>query len=191
MPIMRRRILRLATAGLLAIMWRPALAIAQDQCKPPAHVRPEKALRPLVQEATRRSPAVRALIDRLEQLDVTVYIRLQSFDQFDLEGRVGMLDAPTSHRYLVIELARGRTGYSQMATLAHELFHAMEIAAEPSVVDVQSLAAFYARIGIQTGNHAGRRTFETEGAAAAGEQTRRELRASPSRSTGARDGFGR
>jgi hypothetical protein len=183
MPIMHRRILCLASVGLLAVISRPALAIAQDDGKAPAHVRPEKALRPLVDEATQRSPAVRALIDRLEGFDVTVYIRLQSFDQFDLEGRVGMLAAPSSHRYLVIELARGRTGYSQMATLAHELFHATEIAAEPSVVDVQSLAAFYARIGIQTGNHAGRRTFETVGAAAAGEKTRRELRVSPSRST--------
>jgi hypothetical protein len=182
MPIMRRRILRLATVGLLVIMWRPARAIAQDDCKPPAHVRPEKALRPLVDEATRRSPAVRALIDRLEGLDVTVYIRLRSFDQFDLEGRVGMLDAPTSHRYVVIELARGRTGDSQMATLAHELFHATEIAAEPSVVDVRSLAALYARIGIQTDNHAGRRSFESEGAVAAGQQTRRELWAYRSRS---------
>jgi hypothetical protein len=183
MPIMRRRILRLASVGLLAVISRPALAIAQDDGKAPAHVRPEKALRPLVEEATRRSAEVRALIDQLEELDVTVYIRLRWFDQFDLEGRVGMLAAPTSHRYVVIELARGRTANSQMATLAHELFHATEIAAEPSVVDVHSLAAFYARIGIQTGNDAGRRTFETEGAAAAGEKTRRELRVSPSRST--------
>jgi hypothetical protein len=183
MPIIRRRTLCLATAGLLAIMWRPALAIAQDDCKPPPHVRPEKALGPLVDEATRRSPAVRALIDRLEGLDITVYIRLRSFDQFDLEGRVGILAGATSQRYLVIELARGRTGDSQMATLAHELFHATEIASEPSVVDVQSLAALYARIGILTDDHAGRRTFETEGAIAAGKQVRRELWASPSRST--------
>jgi hypothetical protein len=175
MPIMRRRIVRLATAGLLAIIGRPAHAIAQDGCQPPAHVRPEKALRSLVDEATRRSPAVRALIDQLEGLDLTVYIRVRSFDQFDLEGRVGILAGADTHRYLVIELARGRTGDMQIATLAHELFHATEIAREPSVVDVPSLAALYARIGIETDNHGGRRTFETEGAAAAGQQTRREL----------------
>ncbi len=183
MPIMQRRIVRLATAGLLAIMWRPAPAIAQDDCEPPAHVRPEKELRLLVDEAARRSPAVRALIDRLEGLDVTVYIRLRLFDQSDLEGRVGLLAGATRHRYLIIELARRRTADSQMATLAHELFHATEIAADPSVVDVRSLAALYERIGIQTDNHAGRLTFETDGAVAAGRQTRRELWASPSKST--------
>ena len=181
MPITRRRILFLTIAGLLAITCRPAGA--QDEVKPPPHVRPEHGLRALVDEAARRSPAVRALIDQLEDMDVTVYIRVRAFDQLDLDGRVGLLATRSSHRYLVIELACGRPALSQMATLGHELFHATEIAAEPSAVDGRSLAAFYARIGIQTGNQAGRQTFETAGAAAAGLQTRRELLARTSRST--------
>jgi hypothetical protein len=183
MPFTRRRILPLATAGLLAIMWQPASAIGQDEPSPPPHVRPEKGLRSLVDEAARRSPAVRALIDQLEQLDVTVYIRVRAFDQPDLDGQIALLAGQNSHRYLVIELACGRPGLSQMATLGHELFHATEIAAEPWVVDGRSLAALYTRIGTQTGNQAGRRTFETAAAAAAGERTRRELRIHTSRST--------
>jgi hypothetical protein len=182
MPTLRRRLL-LATAGLFVFTCRPALAIGQDDWKPPPHVRPEKGLRSLVDDATRRSPSIRALIDQLEALDVTVYIRVRAFDQIDLDGRVAMLATRTSHRYLVIELACGRPGLLQMATLGHELFHATEIASEPSVVDARSLAAFYARIGIQTGNWAGRQTFETAAAAAAGERTRQELRINTSRST--------
>ena len=180
---MTRRILPLATAGLFAVMCRPAPAIAQDDATPPPHVRPEHGLRSLVDEARRRSPQVRELIDRLERLDVTVYIRARNFDQLDLEGRIAMLAGRTSHRYLVIELACGRTMLSQMATLAHELFHATEIAARPWVVDPDSLAALYRRIGVQTGDHAGRQSFETTAAAAAGAQTRRELRVSNSRSS--------
>jgi hypothetical protein len=183
MPMTRPRILPLATAGLLAIMCRPATAIAQDESKPAPHVRPEKGLRALVDEAARRSPEVRALIDQLEDLDVTVYIRVRAFDQLDLDGQIALLAGATSHRYLVIELACGRLAVVQMATLGHELFHATEIAAEPTVVDAQSLAALYTRIGIQTGGKAGRRTFETAAAAAAGERTRRELRIYTSRST--------
>jgi hypothetical protein len=184
MPMTRRRILPVATAGLLAITWwRPATAIAQDESKPPPHVRPEKALRALVDEAARRAPLVRTLIDQLEDLDVTVYIRVRAFDQLDLDGQIAMLATPTSHRYLVIELACGRLAATQMATLGHELFHATEIAAEPWVVDAESLAALYTRIGIQTGSRAGRRTFETAAAAAAGERARRELRINTARST--------
>jgi hypothetical protein len=183
MPLPRRRILPLATLGLLAITWRPAIAMAQDEWKSQPHVRPEKALRAFVDEAARRSPEVRALIDQLEDLNVTVYIRVRAFDQIDLDGQIALLAEATSHRYLIIELACGRMATSQMATLGHELFHATEIAAEPSAVDARSLAALYERIGFRTGNKAGQQTFETAAAAAAGERARRELRMNTSRST--------
>jgi hypothetical protein len=62
-----------------------------------------------------------------------------------------------------------------MATLGHELFHAIEIAEEPSVVSADTLADLYARIGRKTGDSAGHRTFETEAAAAAGLRARRQL----------------
>ena len=79
------------------------------------------------------------------------------------------------HRYLVIELACGRSRLSQMTALGHELYHAVEIANEPSVVDTRTLAALYERIGRQTGNAGGRMTFETDAAANAGLRARREL----------------
>jgi hypothetical protein len=55
------------------------------------------------------------------------------------------------------------------------LFHAVEIARDPSVVDTDSLAVLYARIGVQTGDTIGRRTFETEAAVNAGRRARRQL----------------
>jgi hypothetical protein len=145
------------------------------------HVRPEAGLRELVAEATRRSPAIRALVDGLERLDITVYVRMRIFAQTDLDGRVALLTSAGSHRFLVVELACGRSGYTQMTTLAHELFHATEIATEPSVVDTRTMAAYYARIGIQTGDSDGKQTFETQAAADAGRQARRELLMAPKR----------
>jgi len=123
----------------------------------------------------RRSPAIRDSIDRLQELDVTVYIRTKPFRQLDLDGRVALLSTVGSHRYLVIELACGRSELIQMTTLGHELFHAIEIAQEPSVVNAETLAAFYSRIGVRTGDSGGCRTFETEAAAAAGLRARRQL----------------
>ncbi len=129
----------------------------------------------LVDEAARRSPAIREWIDRLQELDVTVYVRARTFTQLDLEGRVALLSTAGGHRYLVIELACGRSELTQMATLGHELFHAIEIAEEPSVVDAETLADLYSRIGRKTGDSGGLRTFETEAAAAAGLRARRQL----------------
>ena len=48
-------------------------------------------------------------------------------------------------------------------------------AGEPSVVNADTMADFYARIGIKTGDSGGLRTFETEAAAAAGLLARRQL----------------
>ena len=129
----------------------------------------------LVDEAARRSPAIREWIDRLQELDVTVYVRARTFSQLDLEGRVALLSTAGSHRYLVIELACGRSELTQMATLGHELFHAIEIAEEPSVVNADTLADLYSRIGRKTSDSGGLRTFETEAAAAAGLRARRQL----------------
>jgi hypothetical protein len=154
--------------------------IAQEGWTP--HVRPEPGLRELVADAARRSPAIRGLIDGLERLDVTVYIRTRIFPQTDLDGRVALLSSTnSSHRYLVIELACGRSAYTQMATLGHELFHATEIATEPSVVDTRTMAAYYARIGTQTSDSDGKQTFETQAAADAGRRAWREVLMAPKR----------
>ena len=180
MLLTRRRTLAIASAGLLLLGAAPA--IAQDDTTPP-HVRSESvALRALIDDAAQRSPEIRRLIDQLQELDVTVYVRTRLFTQIDLEGRVALLSARNGRRYLVIELACGRPGFTQMATLGHELYHALEIAREPSIVDARSLAAFYRRIGLQTGDAVGRQTFETEAAARAGTRTRQQLLSNTTRS---------
>jgi hypothetical protein len=150
----------------------------------PAHLRPEIALRPLVAQAAQRSPLIREMIDRLEASDLVVYVRLRQFTRSDLNGRVALLSSmPAGQRYLVIELACGRSDVLTIATLGHELFHALEIAAEPSIVDARSLAAFYTTAGEKTGDRLGQLTFETRGAEAAGVQVRRELFGAPARQT--------
>jgi len=159
----------------LAVVAALAL-LALDPSDAPPHLRPDPALRPFVDESARRSPSIRALIDRLEATDVIVYVRMRVFNELSLEGHVGILTtAAGGQRYLMIELACGRPGVMTMATFGHELFHALEIAQQPSIVDAQTLAAFYKHHGIETGGIAGRLTFEPEGAEQAGRQARREL----------------
>ena len=160
----------------LAVVAALALLALDPSDPPPPHVRPDRPLRPFVEESARRSPSIRALLERLEATDVIVYVRMRAFNEASLEGHVGILTTTASgQRYLVIELACGRIGLTTMATLGHELYHALEIAQEPSIVDARTLAAFYRRHGIETGGTAGRQTFETEGAEQAGRQARREL----------------
>ena len=144
-----------------------AVAIVQEAVAPAPHVRGENGMQRLIDEAARRSPAIQEWINRLQQLDVVVYVRARVFAQVDLEGRVA--------------LACGRSELAQMATLGHELFHAIEIAEAPSVVSPETLADLYSRIGTKTGDSRGVRTFETEAAAAAGLRARRQLLTSTTR----------
>jgi hypothetical protein len=158
-----------------------AVAIVQEAVAPAPHVRGENGMQRLIDEAARRSPAIQEWINRLQQLDVVVYVRARVFAQVDLEGRVALLSTAGSRRYLMIELACGRSELAQMATLGHELFHAIEIAEAPSVVSPETLADLYSRIGTKTGDDRGVRTFETEAAAAAGLRARRQLLTSTTR----------
>jgi hypothetical protein len=149
---------------------------------PSPHLRPEAAVRPLVARAAAQSPLVQALIDRIEAADVIVYVRIRQFAQSDLNGRVALLSAmPARQRFLMIELACGRSDVMTMSTLGHELYHAVEIAEQPSIVDGPALAAYYSHEGEKTGDVAGHLTFETRGAEAAGVRVRRELLATPAR----------
>src|SRR6516165_5973450 len=148
------RFARMGAGGLILITLASSTA-AQDQNASQAHVRGIDGMRQIVEDAAHRSPAIREWIDRLQELDVTVYVRARHFARLDLDGRVALLSKAGSHRYLVIELACGRSELTQMTTLGHELFHAIEIAEEPSVVNAETLAAFYTRIGVRTGGGAG------------------------------------
>ena len=117
-----------------------------------------------MRDAARRSPLVRALIDRLDQSDVVAYIRFARFTDPLLEGRVGWLSQ-----------AGGRLRPVQIATLAHELQHAVEIAGAPAVVDTRTLADHYGRIGMRTSHTQGLETFETRAAITMGALARREI----------------
>jgi hypothetical protein len=167
---------------LLSTLPHAAAQEAPDYATSAPHVRPVNGLKSLVDEAAARSPEVRALLDRLEETDVIVYVRSRAFEDQQLDGRVALLAVTNLQRYLVIELSCLETTIVQMATLGHELYHALEIAIEPSIVDTRTLAAHYRRIGQQQSDAIGRQTFETEAAYEAGRRTRRQLLVNRSRS---------
>ena len=166
--------MRLGAAGFANMIFLFFFVTTPAAAQTP-HVRGENGIQRLIDEAASRSPSIREWIDRLQELDVVVYVRARPLPQLDLDGRVSLLSVVGTHRYLVIELACGRSELTQMTTLGHELFHAIEIAEEPAAVNAETLADLYSRIGRKTGDSGGVRTFETEAAAAAGLRARRQL----------------
>ena len=166
--------LGVVVAILVAIVIAGRPARAEDGWNPP-HVRPETAAtQELVAVAITRSPTIRAMLERIEHTDVVVYIRHRQFSDSTLDGHIGVLSSVAGRRYLVIEIPTGRGWIEQIATLGHELHHALEIADHGSIVDSRSLAAFYEHFGVRTGGFGESGTFETAGARQTGQQVRRE-----------------
>jgi hypothetical protein len=156
------------------------LANGQEAVGTAAHVRGthvEEAL--LLDELVARSLIARDLMDRLDRSDLTIYINYKWFSSPTLHGRIGFPGAASHVRLLVIELDCRQNRTDQLAALAHELQHAVEIADAPLVSDARSLAALYTSIGSMTGYSAGAETFETDAAAETGRRVRSEL-ANPS-----------
>ena len=63
------------------------------------------------------------------------------------------------------------------AALAHELYHALEVARATWVIDAAGFAALYRRIGYQSGGNPHADCYETTAAVRAGRQVFAELRA--------------
>jgi len=139
---------------------------------PTRHVRTtDRMMRGLLKDGYNNSPTFAALLRRLEESDVFVYVEDVPRLPGALEGRLLVLRPSHGFRYLRIQIARRGAPTDAIAVLGHELRHAIEVAEEPGIFDNDSLIAFYRRIGIDRGNH----EFDTVEAQETGKRVRREL----------------
>ena len=143
-----------------------------DQAPPVAHTRPMDAeARRIIDETAAASSTFVRLADALDSSDVFVLITT-SFVREGIEGDTRILGATAGARLLGIRINKLQSKREQMAWLAHELQHALEIAAAPDVRSEVDLAALMRRIGRPGGTPG---TFETDAAVRVGRLVQREL----------------
>jgi hypothetical protein len=170
----------LVTMLLLAL---PAATLANGDTPPAgaaanptggARVRPyDRRSAALVVEGLHRSERLRLLIDQLEQRHVIVYVQMQPSLKGRLAGSLTWVAGTREFRYVRVSLNPELRGPAAIATLAHELQHALEVANEPSIIDAKSLSVYYRRNGINmSARHAG---WDTEAARTVGDEVRQEL----------------
>jgi hypothetical protein len=99
-----------------------------------------------LQYAIRRAPSFARLVTALEALDRVVYIEAGRCAHREVRSCLNLM---TGHEAttLVIHLDPRQEMRCVVAQLAHELYHALEIAREPDVVDVAAIERLYERIG--------------------------------------------
>jgi hypothetical protein len=127
----------------------------------------------ILRDGLSRSATMRDLVGELEQSDVIVYLEIQWNLRRGLAGNLAWVAATESSRYVRISLSPDLTTDAMVATLGHELQHAVEIAREPSIVSSDTMASYYARNGLDAASHWN--GWDTLAARQAGDEVRREL----------------
>jgi hypothetical protein len=141
--------------------------------QPVPHVRTlDAATRIALQRGIEESPRFRALLDELDASNVIVHVVSAPSLPFGLLGTMRFVARLGPTRYVRIDLATQTSPDARVATLAHELQHACELARS----DVASHAAvreLYRDIGEKV---PGRDSYETEAARQIGGEVWAELR---------------
>jgi len=135
-------------------------------------------LEQVLKDGAARSATFRALVDRIEASNVIVYIALSPIMKPNLSGMLTWMTRTGNYRYVRASISTDLTPNQMIATVAHELQHAVEVIDDESVTDEKSLVALYRRIGHQNSSAAPAR-WETTAAQQAGFRVRRELIETP------------
>ena len=140
----------LLLAALLAALLAGGAAIRADTLVPSRLRAVDAGADVLIDAAVTRSETVRQLVAELEASDLIVYVAADSNRlRPDVHGAMRFVGTGAGpDRILRIDVRRGDPGSTTafivaIATLAHELMHALEIAAAAHVVDAVSFELFY------------------------------------------------
>ena len=121
-----------------------------------------------------RSPTLRAMVDRIENGDVIVYLGVQPLLRRDhIAGLLTWMSSSKRFRYVRVSINPELPEKSAIAALGHELQHVLEVMANPSIVDATSLESFYAQHGISM--RVSMNSWDSEAARDMGDKVRRDL----------------
>lgn len=166
---------------LLSVVFCSALSIssvfAEPATKPReggARIRPQDTRSTqLLRNGMARSDTFRALVERLEASNVFVYVSVSPLIKPRVAGQLTWMTQAGPYRYLRATLNPELSIDLQVATLGHELQHAVEVLDDEMVVCEKSLVALYRRIGEPS--RVANSSWETVAAQEAGYRVRREL----------------
>jgi hypothetical protein len=159
---------------LLTLCMANAAAASEARAPSSTHVRPlTTGATALLAEATDLSAIIRMQVQQLEKSDVVVFLS-DSISSSTGEPRASLvfMSYVAGTRYLVVQIDRWKhLPADRIASLGHELQHALEVAAAPDVKNSDGLARLYRQIGWE--GKTGR--FESDGAVATGRRVRNQL----------------
>jgi hypothetical protein len=170
-----RHLLALVLSSLIVAPTLAASTYPEPQRDGGPRIRPQDArIAELLKAGTSRSTTFRSLVNRIDANNLIVYISLTPLLKPNLAGKLTWMGKAGGFRYVRAQISTELNPDAMIATLAHELQHAVEVIEDEGVTDQRSLEQLYKRIGRRSGSSvpAG---WETEAAQQAGLRVRREL----------------
>lgn len=150
----------------------------------PAHVRTSNArIEEVLQYALQRSPSFRDVIATLDLLDRVVYIEEGHCRHREQRGCLQLMPGGKN---ILVQVDPRQIVRSVALQVAHELYHAVEVGREPTVVDAASLQRLYQTIGERSCFTSPDSCWETRAAIAFEALVARQLSDSPPRSVASR-----
>ena len=132
-------------------------------------------LKLLLERGIVQSPTLRALIREVEATPILVFaecaVRLPS----GVGARLNFITTVRALRYVRVGVDCSLTQRWQIALLAHEMQHALEVGKHPDVVDVEDMESLYEDIGFRTPRDGTFRHFESNAAIAVQQAVNQEL----------------
>lgn len=164
-----RMLLAFALSGLVV-----SSVFAKERQGDP-HLRPQDdRVAAALRDGAKRSATFKSLVERIERSQVIVYVALNPTMKSNLNGMLTWMTQAGGFRYVRASISPDLSSDQMIATVAHELQHAVEVIEDESVTDEKTLTALYQRIGKPSGSQTPSR-WETAAAQQTGNQVRREL----------------
>jgi hypothetical protein len=105
-------------------------------------------MRRLVLDGHAGSPTFRRLMAEIHETNVVVVIQFGLCARGRIRSCVSHVEGDSRQRHIRIKVNTRTTDDRLIATIAHELHHALEIAREPDVTSSELTLALYRRIGM-------------------------------------------
>ena len=148
---------------LLLILFAPQRSYAQSA----PHVRfLDPVLKDLFDEGTHQSPTPRALVEKVEAAPILVFIEGDIRMPVYVGARLNFVTSVNGLRYVRVDIDCTLSPRRQIALLAHELQHALEIGERTDILDAEGMESLYEEIGFQSSDSGSHKSYETEAAKA-------------------------
>jgi len=128
-----------------------------------------------------QSPTLRALVEKVEAAPILVFIEGDIRMPVFVGARLNFVTSVNGVRYVRVDIDCTLSPRRQIALVAHELQHALEIGERTDILDAEGMESLYEEIGFQSSDSGSHRSYETEAAKAVQRAVDDELGMRPGR----------